>query len=147
MSERDLAELILQHVGISSLKNARRSATETGCVVAQCFATSTGLDSYELDCLIFNEVVEDADRVRSSTNADDDRGREFALCLLNLCAGFSSDHAMEIAHHGGIGMSSEHAAEQIMSGSDIRDPIPHRLVNSILECARAGVNDAKLSSH
>ena len=56
----------------------------------------------------------DADGVRSSANAGDDSVRKFAFGLANLRAGFASDDPMKIAHHGRIGMRSQHAAEQVV---------------------------------
>src|SRR5579864_5035373 len=41
-------------------------------------------------------------------------------------------------------MRSEHAAQQIVRGADVGDPVAHRLVDSILQCARARIHAAHL---
>src|SRR5882762_11909684 len=113
---------------------------------AQCRAAATGLDSNEFDFLVFEKVVEDTDRVGSSADAGDDGVRKFALGLANLRARFASNDAMEVAHHGRIGMRSEHAAEQIMRGANIGDPVAHGLVDGVFESARTGIDPANLGS-
>src|ERR1019366_5058137 len=89
-----LAGLVLQHVGIRSLQNARRAAAETGRVLAERFAPAAGFDSDEFDFLVFEEVVENADRVRSSADTGDDGVGKFAFGFADLDAGFASDDAM-----------------------------------------------------
>src|ERR1019366_8732984 len=87
----NLPRSILQHIRVSSLQNARRATAKTGRMIAERFAAPPGLDSDEFNFLVFEEVVEDADGVRSSANASDDGSGKLAFSLKNLRAGFASD--------------------------------------------------------
>src|SRR5215470_14500925 len=114
MRGRDLAGFVLQNVGESSLQNAGSASTKAGGVIAEPLASSSSFDSDQLDLLVFDEVVEDANRVRSAAHTGNDRFRQLAFCLENLRAGLAADDAMEVAHHGGIWVCPEHAAEEIV---------------------------------
>src|SRR5450631_328976 len=139
---RDLTRSVLQDVRISSLQNARRTAAETSRVLAQSFAESAGFHSDEFDFFVFEEVVENADGIRSSADAGDDGVGKFAFGFADLDACFASDDAMEVAHHGRIGMRSEHAAEQVVRGAYVGDPVAHGFVDGVFEGARTGIDAA-----
>ncbi len=55
------------------------------------------------------------------------------ICALRLVA----DHALEIAHHRGIGMRARRRADAIERVGDIGDPVAQRLVHRVLQRARA----------
>ena len=60
----------------------------------------------------------------------------------NLLARLFADDAVEVAHHRGIRMRAEDAAEQVMRGADVGDPVAHGFVDGVFEGARAGVDAA-----
>ena len=60
---------------------------------------------------------------------------KLAFRLQNLRPGFASDHFVEVAHHRRIGMRAQHAAQQIMRGADIGDPVAHGLVDGVFQGA------------
>ena len=49
---------------------------------------------------------------------------------------------MEVADHGGVGMGSERAAQQIMRGADVGDPVAHGFADGVFQRLRAGGNAA-----
>ena len=65
-----------------------------------------------------------------------------AFGFQNLLARLFADDAVEVAHHGGIRMRAEDAAEQVVRGADVGDPVAHGLVDGVFEGARAGVDAA-----
>ena len=69
------------------------------------------------------------------THAKMASGRRPSACQ-NL-ARFVSDHAMEVAHHGRIGMRAERRAQQIVRGRDVGDPIAHGLADGVFQRAAA----------
>ena len=142
MRQCDLAGFVLQHVRVSSLQHAGRAAAETGGVIAQFFAAPSGFDADQFDFLVLDELVENSDGVRAAADAGDDRVGQFAFGFQNLRAGFASDDAVKIAHHGGIRMRAQHAAEQVMRGADVGDPVAHGFVDGVFERARAGIDAA-----
>src|ERR1035438_1239524 len=146
MCQRDLAGLVLQHIRKSSLQNARRSAAEARRMLAQRFAAASSLYADQLYFLVLDEVVEDANRVRPSADAGDDGFRQFAFGFENLDASFASNDAVEVAHHGRIGMRSKHAAQQVMRGADVGDPVPHGFVDGVFQGARSGTYAAHFGS-
>ena len=64
--------------------------------------------------------------------------------LENLRAGFAADDAMEVADHGGVGVRAEDAAEEVVGGADVGDPVAHGFVDGVFEGARAGGDAADL---
>ena len=60
----------------------------------------------------------------------------------NLAAGFAADHFVKVAHHGGIGMRAEYAAQQVMGGVHVCDPVAHGLVDGVFQGARTRVHAA-----
>ena len=66
--------------------------------------------------------------------------------LEELRARLASDHRLELAHHQRIGMRTEHGAQQVVGVRDVGDPVAHRLVDGVLQRARAGVDAADLGA-
>ena len=57
-------------------------------------------------------------------------------------AALAADDAVEVAHHGGVGMRAEDAAEEVVGGADVGDPVAHGLVDGVLQGLRAGADAA-----
>ena len=57
--------------------------------------------------------------------------------LEHLRAGLVADDALEVAHHGGVGMRAGGGADAIEGVGDIGHPVAQRLVHRVLERARA----------
>src|SRR5208282_6525018 len=102
--------------------------------------------SDEFDFLVFEKVIEDADGVRPSANAGDDGVGKFTFGLADLGAGFASNDAMKVAHHGRIRMRSKHAAKQVMGGANVGDPVAHGFVDRVFESARTRFDAANFSA-
>src|SRR2546425_5390530 len=111
-------------------------------MITKCFAAAAGFNADQSYLLVLDEVMKNSDGVRSATDASDDRIRQAAFSFQNLCASFASDNFLEIADHGGIRMRAQHAAQQIVCGPDVGDPIAHGFVDRILQSARAGLDAA-----
>ena len=102
---------------------------------AQGFAASAGFDADQFDFLVLDEIVKDPDGIRSPAHTSDDRFGKLAFGLENLCPRFLPDHAVEVAHHGRIRMRPQYAAEQVVRGADVRDPVTHGLVDGVFQGA------------
>src|SRR5208282_4007821 len=76
----------------------------------------------------------------------DDGVRKFAFGVADLQASFASNNAVKIAHHGRIRMRPEHAAEQVMRGAHVGDPVAHGFVDGVFEGARTGIDAAHFSA-
>ncbi len=96
-------------------------------------AAAAGFDADELDVGVGEELVEGSDGVGAAAYAGDDGGGELALGFEDLFAGFAADDAVEVADHGGVGVGSEGAAEDVVGGADVGDPVAHGLVDGVLE--------------
>src|ERR1022692_2103912 len=144
MRVRDLPRRILQQIGKGSLQHARRTAVKAGGMFSQLFAASTGFDADELHSLVFDEIVEDANRIRAAADAGDNRVRQFALSFNDLRARLAANDFVKIAHHRWIWMSAEHAAKKIMRGANVGYPIAHGLVDGIFQRARTRIHAANL---
>jgi hypothetical protein len=87
---------------------------------------------------VIDEGVERADRVGAATHARRDRVRQRAGELEDLRAGLDADDAGEVADHRGERVRTRGGAEQVVGVLDIGDPVADRLVDGVLEGARAG---------
>ena len=111
-------------------------------MLAEGVAAASGFDADELDAGVVEEGVEDADGVGASADAGDDGGGKFGFGFQNLLARLFADDAVEVAHHGGIRMRAQHAAQQVMRGANVGDPVAHGLVDGVFQGARAGIDAA-----
>src|SRR5438132_11547043 len=133
MGGRDLSMIVLKDIRVGALQNAGRAASEACGMVAQGCPSSTSLDSDQLDLLVLQELVKDTNGVGAAADTGDHCGWKLAFSFKNLRAGLAANHGMKIAHHGGIRMSAQNAAEQVMGVADIGDPITHGFVDGVLE--------------
>src|SRR5580698_823387 len=86
MCRRDLSVLILEHVGVSSLKDTWYAAAKARRMLAEFCAAA------------------------SAVHAGNDRGGQPAFLLENLLFHLPADAALKIAHHDRIGMGAQCAA-------------------------------------
>ena len=107
-------------------------------MLAGLHAVPGGLDADEADAVVVEERMEDAHRVRAAADAGDHRIGQAAFLLDALALGFLADHGLEVAHQLRIGMRAGDGADDVEGILDIGDPVAHRLVQRILEGARAG---------
>ena len=56
------------------------------------------------------------------------------------CRDLAADDGLEIADHHRIGMGAERRAQQVVGRAHVGDPVPHRLVDGVLERAAAGLD-------
>ena len=80
-----------------------------------------------------DESREDPDRVRTATDASDDdvgvtTGQRPAL-LSRLVA----DHPVELTNHPRVRVRTHHRTQAVVAVTDGGDPVPHRLVDGVLE--------------
>src|SRR5437762_2936054 len=146
MGRGNLPMTVLKNIRVCSLQDDRRAATEARGMVAQRHPSPTGLDPDQLDTFVLEELVKDTDGIGSAAYAGDDRGWKLPFSLQNLRPGFAANHRMKIADHGGIRMSAQHTAQQVMSVADIGDPVAHCLVDGVLQSTGTGVDAAHLCS-
>ena len=91
--------------------------------------------------------MKSADGVGAAAYAGDHRIRQAAFARQHLRARLVADDALELAHHGGIGMRAERGAEQIIGVAHIGDPVAQGFVDGILQGLGAGLDAAHLGSH
>src|SRR5262245_26728692 len=142
----NLAVTILQHVRISSLQNARRSAAKAGSMVAETLAAAACLYPDEPHALIPDELMEYADCIRTAAYTGYDGRGQLAFRLQDLRPRLPSDDRVEIAHHGRIRMRPKHAAQEVMRVADVGHPVAHGFIDGIFERARSGIHAPYLSA-
>src|SRR4030042_925172 len=109
-------------------------AGKEGCGMASRIHSQTRrLDSNEM-YTFFKEGIEEAHRIASSAHTGHQIIGKAALFLQHLLLCFLADDRLKISDHHGIGMRSDHRADEIVSILDMRDPIPDGLVDGILQC-------------
>src|SRR5690349_17020594 len=113
----DLPVRVLQHVTHRALQHTGTPAArsvESRCVLAQLVAAAARFDTDHAHCLVVQERMKQADRIRAAADARHEHVRQPAFLFENLCARFASDDALKIAHHERIRMWSKRAAEQVV---------------------------------
>ena len=95
---------------------------------------------------VFEQRVEEPHRVRAAADAGDGDGRQPPLGLEELVARLGADHRLEVAHHHRVGVRADDRAEQVVGRADVRDPVANRLVDGVLEGARARVHRPHLGA-
>ena len=129
----NLAELILQNVGLRSLQHAERTALEPRRMFLRQDAFAARLDAEHLHRCVVEERIEQANGIRAAADARNEQVRQALLLLQNLPARFIADHALEIPDHHRIRMRAIRRAEDVMRAADIRHPVAHRLVHRLLQ--------------
>ena len=133
-----LAVLVLQEVAARAVQDARAAALDRRGVPLGVDAVAGRLEAVQLDRRVVEEGVEDADRVRSAAHAGDHGIRKSSGELEHLGARLLADDLLEVAHHGRERMRAGRRAEDVVGGLDGRHPVAQRLVDRVLERARAG---------
>ncbi len=101
---------------------------------------AAGLQADQAHLGVVEEGVEDADRVGAATHARRDGVGQPAGDLQHLGAGLHPDHSVEVADHHREGVGSGHGPQQVVGGGDVGDPVPHRLVDGVLQGAAPGAH-------
>ena len=141
MRFHDLSVAGLQHEGSSPVQHPRSSALpvgETGCVATAGDPFASRFDAGHLYPVV-QEVVEQANGVRSSSHAGDEQVGQTAFDLQDLLPRFSPDDALEVAHDGGVRVRAQRRAEQVMSGLHVGHPVTDGLIDRVLQGAASTI--------
>ena len=132
-----LPVLVLEDEGSRAVQDAGAAALDRGGMARGVDPVAGGLDAVEPHAFVIEEGVEHADRVRAAADARDDGIREPADLVEELRARLFADDLLEVAHHRGERMRSRRRAEDVVRRLDARDPVAVRVVDGVLEGARA----------
>ncbi len=139
----DLAVLVLQDEGAVAMQHARAAPLQRCRMLAAVQPLAGGFHADEARLLVRDVGMEDAHGVAAAAHARDHRvGVLGGDALLGQHAGhlpeaFGADHALEVAHHHGIGVRARHRADDVEGVVHVRDPVAHGLVERVLERAAA----------
>src|SRR6266851_9999254 len=113
----DLPIFVLQNVSVGALQDARSGASkslmrgEASSVFAEFSAAATGLDADHFHIGVAEEIIKEADGIRTAADAGEKMRGQALFGGEDLLAGFAADHGLKIAHHRGIRMRAENGAE------------------------------------
>lgn len=99
---------------------------------------TTCFDAEHFDGFIGQERIKEADGIGTAADAGDEEVGQAVFFFEDLTAGFITEDALEIADHDWIGVSAVSCAENVMSGTDIGDPIAHGFIDRFLKGLLAG---------
>ncbi len=105
---------------------------------AQFVAAAAGFHADQPHGFVLHERMENSDGIAAAADAGDHLIRQAAFGFENLLARFEADHAMKIAHHGGIRMRAQRRAQQVMGVGDVGDPVAHGFADGVFQGAAAG---------
>ena len=103
-------------------------------------AVARRFDAEHLHARIIEERVEQPQRIGTAADAGDQQVGQAAGAVEHLRARFLADHALEVAHHLGVGMRAGRGADDVEGVVDIRDPVAQPFVHRVLE-RRAAAGD------
>ena len=140
VGQLDVPVKILEDVAPCALQDADRAAGESSRMPALDDPLAAGFDTDEANPRIVHEPVEDTERVAPAPDAGDHRVRQAANLRLELLPSFPADDRLELPHHQGVGMGTEHRSQQVVGVSDMGHPVAHGFVDGVLERAAARVH-------
>ena len=100
---------------------------------AERVAAPAGFHADQFHRGIRNEGVEEADGIAAAADAGDQRIGQAAFGFENLPARFLADHLVKIAHHHGVRVRAERAAQQVIGLADVGDPVAHGFADGVFE--------------
>ena len=142
----NLAVLVLEQIGAVAMQNARRAAGEGSRMLPALQPVARRFHPDNADIRVVEEGVEQANGVRPAADAGDHRVRQPALGLRDLRAHLVADDALEVPHHLRIGRGTSGRADDVEGVVDIGDPVAQRLVEGVLEGARAAFDRSHLGA-
>ena len=100
-------------------------------IAVQALAPSLHAD--KLDGLIGDEGVEGSDGVAAAADAGHDVVGQLALGIDELGPGLLADDGLEVPHQHGVGVRADGAADEVVGGLHVGDPIADGLVDGVLQ--------------
>ena len=146
MGVRDLPVLVLEEVGAVAMQHARRAAGERGGMLPALQPPPCRLHADDAHIRLIQEGMEQAYGVRAAADAGDHRVRQPPLGFHDLRAHLVSDNALEVPHHLRIGRGARGGADDVEGVVDIGDPVAKRLVERVLQGARAAFDRPHLGA-
>jgi hypothetical protein len=134
-----LAVGVLEQIAEAAVKHAGRTGAQGRAVVAGLDPPARRLDPDQLDVVV-QEGGEDPDRVGSAAHTGDHGPRQPSDPLQELLPRLAADHRLEVAHHAGIGIGTDHGADDVVRGGHVGDPVAQRLIGRVLQRAGAGLD-------
>ena len=103
-------------------------------------APAAGLQADQPHVLVGNEGMEGAHGVAAAADAGQDIIGQAAFGLQHLGAGLAADDGLEVAHHHGVGVGADDAADEVVGGLHVGDPVADGFVDGVLQGAGAGLD-------
>src|SRR3954470_24727956 len=113
------------------MENTGRSGRQGGAVMSRTESLPRGFDADQPHVRIVEKSAEYSHRVRSSSDARDDRMGEPAIAFQHLSPSLAPDDGLKVPYHSGEGIRTHHRTDDVMRGRHIGDPIPERLVRGV----------------
>ena len=145
MGRLGLAVLVLENEGAHAMQHADLSCRDSRGMPLRLNALSASLESVERDVGVGNEIGEDAERIRTTTNTCRHCIGQSAVAIKKLSARLGTDHPLELSDHHREGMWTRHRADYIVGVVDRGDPVTHGVVHGVLQRLGARLNSDHLS--
>ena len=95
------------------------------------------LDADKYDVLVIQEGGEHADRVGPAADARHHDVGQLAVQRQVLLARLVADHALQVAHHLGIGVRPDDRADDVVGRAHVGHPVADRLGGRVFQCLGA----------
>ena len=98
---------------------------------------AASLEAKQSYLLVCYEGVEGAHSVAAAANAGQYIVGQAALGLEDLRPRLSPDDALEVTHHHRVGVRAYYAADEVVGGLHVGDPVAYGLVDGVFQRAGA----------
>mmetsp|Transcript_23587 Transcript_23587/g.35848 ORF Transcript_23587/g.35848 Transcript_23587/m.35848 type:complete len:754 (+) Transcript_23587:16-2277(+) len=129
-----LPALFLNDIRQRSLQHTGRSLSQRGAVLFVLVnAVASRLHPVKFHCLILHERVERPNGIGPASYAGNDNIREFPSLLLHLPLHLVPHNALKVPNDRRERMRPHGASNEVVRVPHVRHPIPHGLVDSVLQ--------------
>jgi hypothetical protein len=119
------------------MQDAGRTTGKTSSVLAKSEAAATGFGADHLHLGVFEERIEETDRIAASAHTRNESIGKTANLIERLDAHLVTDDPVKITNHHRVRMRAEGGPEQVMRGFNVGDPIAHRLAYGVFQSCAA----------
>src|SRR5712692_4820099 len=137
---------VLQQVRERTVQHAWAPADERGRVLAGLDPRPGRLHADQRHVLVVEEGGEDADGVRTPTDARDHDVGQLAVDGQVLLAGLVADDTLQVADHFRVWVRTDHRTDDVVGRAYVRHPVPYGFRGRVLERLRSASHLFDLSA-
>ena len=117
------------------MQNPHFTSLKTGRMFARENIPATGLHSCQADVRFLEKIEKESDGIAATPNTSHHFIRKTTFQFKNLAPGFLPDYLVEVSYHHRERVSTKCGSQYVMRFPGTGHPVPHGLVDSVLQGA------------